>query len=145
VKANFQNHVCGRIESCGTGTGYSMWDLARCEFAHGDYRALYPSFDAAWADLEAFLDLSRDGWQAGAARMENIRVPVLMLNAASDPLASAQGVADLFSRQHNPNIGVILLKEGGHIGFTAYSADFYYSLMTNFFDPATAPAISGAL
>ena len=75
--------------------------------------------------------------------MENIRVPVLILNSANDPLACAQDVANLFCRQHNPNIGVILLKEGGHIGFAAYDADYYYTLMTNFFDPATAPVISG--
>ena len=150
VKATFQNQVCARIESLpptesyAPRTGHSMWDLARCEFLNAEYRPLYATFDAAQADLDEFLDLSRDNWKAGAARMENIRVPVLILNAASDPLASGQGVADLFSRQHNPNIGVILLKEGGHIGFTAYSADYYFSLMTNFFDPATAPVISPA-
>jgi len=151
VKATFQEHVSDRIdfyrrvESYRLAPGYSMWDLARCEFFHSDADALYPSFDAARADLEKFLDLSRDNWKTGAARMENIRVPVLVLNSANDPLATAQGVANLFSRQHNPNIGVILLKEGGHIGFPAYSADYYYSLMTNFFDPATAPVIAGAL
>ena len=151
IKATFQSHVCARIESyphtesSALSTGHTMWDLAHFEFSRSDILALYPSFAAARTDLDEFLDLSRDNWKAGAVRMENIRYPVLILNAANDPLASAQGVANLFSRQHNPNIGVILLKEGGHIGFTAYSADYYYSLMTNFFDPATAPAISQAL
>ena len=143
VKATFQEHISQRIASYKLGSGYTMWDLARCEFPRGDSYKLYPSFEAARTDLMAFLDVSREDWKVGAARMENIRVPVLVLNAANDPLACAQGVADLFSRQHNPNIGVIILKEGGHIGFTAYGADYYYSLMMNFFDPATAPVISG--
>ena len=66
-------------------------------------------------------------------------MPVLVLSAANDPLGSAQNVAELFSRVHNPNIGVVMLKEGGHMGFSALSADYYYSLMMNFFDPKTGP------
>jgi len=139
VKATFQHHVHDRLMTCGETPGYTMWNLARSEFPRSELARLYPSFDAERPDLLRFLDLSAHDWNTGASRMENIRVPVLVLNAASDPLATAQSVSELFSRQHNPNIGVILLKEGGHIGFTAYSADYYYSLMTNFFDPATAP------
>ena len=116
-----------------------MWDLAKYELVMSDYRDMYKSFDDAQPELIKFWDMSQNNWQVGAARMENIRVPVLVLNSGNDPLASAQNVADLFARQHNPNIGVILLREGGHIGFTAFAADYYYSLIRNFFDPKTAP------
>lgn len=139
VKATFQELVRQRIEHYKLGTGYTMWDLVRCEYPRSDYHTLYPSFEAAQKDLTTFLDLSRDDWMVGASRMDNVRIPVLILNSGNDPLESAQGVASLFARQHNPNIGVLLPKEGGHIGFTAYSADYYYALMINFFDPATAP------
>jgi predicted alpha/beta-fold hydrolase len=81
-------------------------------------------------------------WEAGVERMENVRVPVLVLSSANDPLGTAQNVADLFARVKNPNVGVIILKEGGHMGFSALSADYYYSLMLNFFDPGTAPGIA---
>ena len=134
------NHVANRLAEFKLDPGYSMWDLARGEYQHGELGKLYPTFDASRSDLKHFLEFSRNHWKVGATRMENVRVPLLILNAANDPLATAQGVAELFSRQHNPNIGVILLREGGHIGFTAYSTDYYYSLMLNFFDPATAPA-----
>ncbi len=139
VKYTFQNHVRRRLDYYKLSPGYTMWDLARCEFPRNAIHGLYPSFEAAKPDFMRFLDLSADHWSVGAARIENIRIPLLILNAANDPLATAQGVADLFARQHNPNLGVILLPEGSHIGFTAYSADYYYSLMLNFFDPATAP------
>jgi predicted alpha/beta-fold hydrolase len=72
--------------------------------------------------------------------MENVRVPLLVLHAANDPLATAQSIADLFARVQNPNVGVILLAQGGHMGFSALSADYYYSVLLNFFDPAAAPA-----
>jgi predicted alpha/beta-fold hydrolase len=73
--------------------------------------------------------------------MENIRVPILILAAANDPLATAQSVADLFAHVKNPNIGIIMLQQGGHMGFPALSADYYYSVMLNFFNPQTAPKL----
>ena len=113
----------------------------REEFHRSSFEKLYGTFDAAHPDLLRFIDLSQDHWQVGVSRMENIRIPVYWsFRQPMIPLASAQGIAELFGRQHNPNIGVILLKQGGHMGFAALSADYYYSLLLNFFDPATAPA-----
>lgn len=139
VKYTFQQKVKERITPNPEGKLYTMWDLAKYQLVLSDYRSLYPTFNDAQPVLLKFLDLSENNWQVGATRMENVRTPLLVLNSANDPLASAQNVADLFSRQKNPNIGVILLKEGGHIGVTAFAADYYYSLMKNFFDPKTAP------
>ncbi len=62
-----------------------------------------------------------------------------MLSAANDPLATAQGVSDLFSRIKNPNIGVVDSTTGRAYGIPALSADYYYSMMLNFFDPKTGP------
>jgi predicted alpha/beta-fold hydrolase len=139
VKASFEDRVAKRLEEYGDTPGFSMWDLSRAEIARSGLLAGYKDFEAARPDFLRFIDLSADNWKVGAARMENVRVPLLVLSAANDPLASGQSVAELFSRQRNPNIGVVLLKEGGHMGFSALSADYYYSLMVNFFDPRTGP------
>ena len=70
-------------------------------------------------DMEWFIDLQSKNWAVGARRMETVRNPVLVLSAANDPLGTAQDVAEFFSRANNPNIGVILLNGGGHMGFAA--------------------------
>jgi hypothetical protein len=54
-------------------------------------------------------------------------------------------VADLFSRVKNPNIGVVLLAQGGHMAVSAYATDYYYTLLLNFFNPATGPAAENPL
>ena len=67
--------------------------------------------------------------------------PLLVLHAAEDPApGSAQAVAEVFGRVTNPNCGAIIIRGGGHTGFAAHAAPYYYSLMKAFFDPATAPA-----
>jgi predicted alpha/beta-fold hydrolase len=144
VKAKFQDLVSKRLAEFKQPPGYSMWDLARGEFPRSDLHNYYPTFEAARPDLARYVDFSQDHWKVGAARMENIRVPVLVISAANDPLETGQDVADLFSRQHNPNIGVILFKEGGHIGFMTHCPEYYLLLMRRFFDPVTGPAIGGS-
>ena len=139
VKASFQDRVAQRLHDYGDPAGFSMWDLSRAELMRSGLMAKPIEFDVAKPDFLRFIDMSADHWRVGAARMENVRVPLLVLSAANDPLATGQSVADLFALQGNPNIGVVLLKEGGHMGFSALSADYYYSLMVNFFDPKTAP------
>ncbi len=141
-KATFQDHVAARLASYHEAPAYSMWALAKSEFVRGGFGKNSTDFEKARDAFMGFIDLSRDQWRVGAQRMENIRVPVLVLSAANDPLGTAQGVAELFGRVHNPNVGVILLKEGGHMGFSALSADYYYSVMLNFFDPKTAPRMA---
>ncbi len=138
-KALFQQHVAERMALIQQEPSYNLWAWAASEFRRSSWMAEYPDFAALKRDLLRFLNLSAEGWEEGARRMENIRVPVLILAAANDPLGTAQGVAELFSRVKNPNIGVIMLQEGGHMGFPALSADYYYGLMLNFFDPKTGP------
>jgi len=151
-KTTFQDHVAARLALYRQPAGFSMWALAAGEFDRSGFNAFYKGFPQAKQDLVRFLDMNgttaapeagapAEPWNVGAARMENIRVPVVVLSAANDPLGTGQSVAELFGRQNNPNIGVILLHGGGHMGFTALSADYYYSLLLNFFDPRTAPAI----
>ncbi len=69
-------------------------------------------------------------------KLEDAKVPVLILHASDDPLAYAQEVADFFGETKNPNVAGIILKGGGHDGFTAYAKDYFFNLLLNFFDPA---------
>jgi predicted alpha/beta-fold hydrolase len=72
--------------------------------------------------------------------MECVRVPLLVVHAADDPVeGSAQAVADVFAQVRNANCGVIMLRRGGHTGVSAFAPVYYYSLVRSFFDPRTGP------
>ena len=66
-------------------------------------------------------------------------VPVLIVQAANDPLISAQDQADFTARTSNPNVAALILPGGGHIGFAAYCRAYYFSLIFNFFDAQSGP------
>jgi predicted alpha/beta-fold hydrolase len=68
-------------------------------------------------------------------KLESARVPVLIVHGSTDPLASAQAVADCVARTKNPNVGALLTEGGGHVGFASYSRDWFYSVILSFFDP----------
>ena len=139
VKWTFQKHVENRLREFGDPPPRSIWDFIIPELRRDGWTRAYASETKLRSDMEWYLDLRTNNWSAGTQRLELARTPILVLSAANDPLATAQDVADLFSRVNNPNIGVILLSGGGHMGFPALSANYYYSLMKAFFDPATAP------
>lgn len=139
VKWTFRQHVESRMRELGDPPPRSIWDFIMAELRRDGWTRAYASETKLRSDMEWYLDLRTNNWSAGTQRLELVRTPILILSAANDPLATAQDVADLFSKVHNPNIGVILLSGGGHMGFPALSADYYYSLIKAFFDPATAP------
>ena len=145
MKATFQEHIARRVTLYNEPATYSMWGLAESEFYRSGWGTKYGSFEALKPELLRFMDLKGDDWNEGVRRMENVRVPVLMINSANDPLGTAQGVADLFGRVKNPNIGVVMTSEGGHMAFTAYAPDYYYTLLLNFFNPATGPVAQSPL
>jgi predicted alpha/beta-fold hydrolase len=69
-----------------------------------------------------------------------VRVPLLRVHAANDPLANAQEFADTLSGCANPNVAALLLPGGGHVGFAAYARSYYFSLVLNYFGPDRGPA-----
>lgn len=73
-------------------------------------------------------------------KMALVRTPLLIVHAATDPLAPAQDVADFVSTVENPLVAAAVLPNGGHVGFAAYAKEYYFSLITNFFDPQVGPA-----
>jgi predicted alpha/beta-fold hydrolase len=73
-------------------------------------------------------------------KLEYARVPVLIVSSINDPFLSAQETADLIARTSNPRVAALILRGGGHIGFAPYNRSYFYSLITNFFDPKTGAA-----
>jgi len=68
------------------------------------------------------------------AKMHRIRVPVLIVHAADDPMIPAQWTADLAAMTKNPYIAFLVLPSGGHVGFAAWARSYYFSLIINYFD-----------
>jgi pimeloyl-ACP methyl ester carboxylesterase len=141
VRSVFQSSCEKRTKEISGRASYRMWDLMECELRRSRWMAMYPNYPMLMDDNLRFIDFCQlAGPAVGAKRMDAVRVPVLILQAADDPLSgSAQAIADVFAGVENPNCGVVLLKEGGHGGFPALSKAYFYSLMKCFFDPATAP------
>ncbi|MBI5863827.1 MAG: alpha/beta fold hydrolase [Planctomycetes bacterium] len=83
--------------------------------------------------------------RTGGDKLESARVPVLIVHASTDPLASAQAVADLMATTKNPNVAAIVLEGGGHVGFAAYAKDWFYSLILGFFDQQNGAGSRGRL
>ena len=63
-----------------------------------------------------------------------------IVSSINDPFLSAQETADLMARTSNPKVAALILRGGGHIGFAPYNRSYFYSLITNFFDPKTGAA-----
>ena len=75
-------------------------------------------------------------------KLESVRVPVLLVQAANDMFASPQAVADLMATTKNPNVAALILRGGGHVGFFAYNQAYTYSLILNFFGPKCGPIVT---
>jgi dienelactone hydrolase len=67
-------------------------------------------------------------------KLDDLRMPLLIVHSANDPLVPAQDVADLATETSDSNVGVLILPGGGHVGFAAYARAYYFSLIVNFFD-----------
>jgi dienelactone hydrolase len=136
VLAALQDTIRGRMTSKGyDAPDGSLRRLIDAEFSHSELD--YPE---AVADALDFLRFLPFRGRPDGDKLMSARVPVLIVQAANDPLACAQDVADLIARTPAPNVAAIVLPGGGHVGFAAYNARFTYSLMLNFFDPARGAA-----
>lgn len=131
------NAIQGTINRRAERRGYSnvngsLRRLIECEYARSELS--YPEAMADGFDYLRFLPYK--GRPTGA-KLNDAKVPILMLHASSDPLAYAQEIADVIAETKNPRVSAIVLKGGGHDGFAAYCSDYFYSLLLNFFDPLT--------
>lgn len=78
--------------------------------------------------------------QGGHDKLEQARVPVLIVHGVNDPLSPSQYVADFISTVENPLVAAMVLPNGGHVGFAAWAKHYYFSLIGGFFDPVSGAA-----
>jgi len=104
--------------------------LIAYEFAHSFFGPSLPIGDA----YQCLCLLPYRGLPDGD-KMERAQLPVLVVNSVNDPFLDAQDTAELVAQTSNPKVAALILRGGGHIGFAAYNRSYFYSLITNFFDP----------
>lgn len=108
----------------------SLADLIRFEFERSEL-----TYPGSVEDGYAFLRFLPYRDMPAINRLSGVTSPALIVQAANDPLTSAQNVADLLVAVDNPQVAAIVLPGGGHIGFAAYARKYFYSLILNFFAP----------
>jgi len=99
-----------------------------------------PDYPGSLQDGLRFLRMMPYKGQPCENKLADIRIPVLIVHAANDPITPVQAVADLMAQTSNPNVAAIVTPSGGHIGFAPCAPAWYYSLLINYFDPASGPA-----
>ncbi len=143
MRAAIQRRIRSRMAARNLPETHRMWGFIESELSRSQWMKGQRKYDDLLGEARWFLDFSAGAshWSEGTARMARVRTPLVVLHAADDPVpGTAQAVAELFGRVSNPNCGAIVIGRGGHTGFAAVSAPYYYSLMKTFFDPRTAPA-----
>lgn len=112
----------------------SLRDLIRQEIDNWGFTTA----DAVQQGL-TYLRLLPYGSKPAGDKLECAGVPVLIVQAANDPLITAQDLADLIAHTSNPNVAALILRGGGHVGFAAYCRAYYFSLIFSFFDAQAGP------
>ena len=108
----------------------SLHDLIRCKRL--DYAGSYE-------DQVRFVRFLPYKGKPAGDKLADVRVPLLIVHGADDPIAPVQTVADLAAGLKNPNVATIVLPTGGHIGFAPYAKAWFYSMTLSFFDPVRGP------
>lgn len=135
VLAGLQDRIRERFRYMGYGKPTGDLDqLIRAE-ARGT-----PFGEEDFADGYRYLRLLPYRGRPVSRKLEHARTPVLIVQAANDPLCPAQDVADFTAGLANPNVAALILAGGGHDGFAPYASDYFYSLIFNFYDPGIGAA-----
>ena len=149
VRATFQQRILDRMIAAGAAKpSCSMWDYARFELSRTRFARQYPNSDALLNDVLRLVDFrgGRKGdWRIGARRLDHVRTPLLVVATADDPLGSTQATVDLIARVRNPNVGLLVLPRGGHMGLSAADARSYYSMLRAVYDPTCCPTAATLL
>ncbi len=136
-----QSVVSDRMERKGYGPPlHSLRRLIDQEFEH----SFYGASQSKWRDALQYLRLVDYKGRRAGDKFERVRVPLLIVHAANDPLIPSQYVAEFMSKFQNPQLAAIVLPSGGHVGLATWSRPYYYSLIMNFFDPRIGPAAGRA-
>jgi len=97
------------------------------------------NYEGSIEDHRRFIRFAPHKGKPADNKLADVRVPLLIVHGADDPIAPVQTVANLTAKLKNPNVATIVLPTGGHIGFAPYAKSWYYSMILSFFDPAKGP------
>lgn len=135
VRAGLQKNIRARMLQRGyPEPDGSLRRLIALEFG----RSIF-SYAEAPDDARRFLRLRPYMGLPWTDKLPDVRVPLLIIHAANDPLAPAQDLADWLTGVDNPDVAGLILPGGGHVGFAAYARRYYFSLIVNFFGAQTGP------
>lgn len=131
-----QKTIARYLERRGGPQDHRVWPLVRFELARSAFGLEYG--DAARTLRRSLRHLRLTGAE-GAAKLERVRVPLLIVHAADDPVAPAHPLGELAARVRNENVSTLLLPGSGHIGLAAQAPGYYEALIARFFDAAQGP------
>jgi len=106
---------------------------------HDVIRCRQLDYEGSYEDQVRFVRFLPYKGKPAGDKFANIRVPLLIVHGADDPIAPVQTVANLTTGLKNPNVATIILPSGGHIGFAPYAKSWFYSMVLSFFDPTKGP------
>jgi len=130
IYAGLQDTVRSRMARKGTPEpGGSLRRLISAEFQRTEL-----SSPQALEDVYTMLRFMPYKDKHAGQKLHRVRVPVLIVHAADDPMIPAQWTADFAAITDNPNVASLILPSGGHVGFAAWARAYYFSLIVNFFD-----------
>lgn len=136
VLSAVQETVRERMErkGCASPSG-DLLQLIHCELLNSPL-----NYNGEFAPGRDFLRILPETGLASRPKLQDARMPVIIVHGSNDPLCSAQDVADLVCQTSNTNVAAIVLSGGGHCGFAPYARDYFYSLLFDFFDPVHGAA-----
>jgi len=113
----------------------ALGDVIRCERLN---------YEGTMEDQRRFLRFVPYKGKPAGNKLADVRIPLLIVHGADDPVAPVQTVADLTAGLKNPNVATIVLPSAGHIGFAPYAKSWFYSMVLSFFDPDKGPKPAAA-
>ena len=113
----------------------ALGDVIRCEQLN---------YEGTMEDQRRFLRFVPYKGKPAGNKLADVRIPLLIVHGADDPVAPVQTVADLTAGLKNPNVATIVLPSAGHIGFAPYAKSWFYSMLLSFFDPDKGPKPAAA-
>jgi len=106
---------------------------------HDVIRCKELNYEGSHEDNLQFVRLLPYKGKPAGNKFADVRMPMLIVHTADDPIVPVQTVANLAAALKNPNVATIVLPTGGHIGFASYAKNWFYSMILSFFDPNKGP------
>jgi len=126
---NIQNTVRRRMQDRGSSDeSGSLRKLIAFEFSRSALN--YPT---SVDDGLRFLRWMPHKDQAVGPKLEQFKVPVLIVHSGNDPLIPVADAADLLKGVKNPKVAALIMAGGGHVGYLPYARQYMFNLVVDFF------------